>query len=149
MTEGTTESFVVADLSAEAEAQPEKVPANRVMQAKRMKGDVENRREVNAPMLVPSTDYTHGGKDIEDREELAIWSKDSFGAGPVTCPCEQWRVAGRICWIGKKLGDEAAADADGIFAELSGPDAFEAYADGREYGHVENGQQSVGDVLGA
>jgi len=54
-----------------------------------------------------------------------------------------------ICWIGKKLGDEAAADADGIFAELSGPDAFEAYADGREYGHVENGQQIVGDVLSA
>jgi len=50
MTEGTTESFVVADLSAEAEAQPEKVPANRMMQAKRMKGDVENRREVNAPI---------------------------------------------------------------------------------------------------
>jgi len=52
MTEGTTESFVVADLSAEAEAQPEKVPANRTMQAKRMKGDVENRREVNAPIWV-------------------------------------------------------------------------------------------------
>ena len=49
MTEGTTESFVVADLSAEAEAQPEKVPANRMMQAKRMKGDVENRR-VNEPI---------------------------------------------------------------------------------------------------
>ena len=48
MTEGTTESFVVADLSAEAEAQPEKVPANRMIEAKRMKGDVENRRDVNA-----------------------------------------------------------------------------------------------------
>ena len=50
MTEGTTESFVVADLSAEAEAQPEKVPANRMMQAKSMKGDVENRRDVNVPI---------------------------------------------------------------------------------------------------
>jgi len=50
MTEGTTESFVVADLSAEAEAQPDRVPANRMMQAKSMKGDVENRREINAPI---------------------------------------------------------------------------------------------------
>ena len=50
MTEGTTESFVVADLSAEAEAQPEKVPANRMIEAKRMKGDVENRRDVDAPI---------------------------------------------------------------------------------------------------
>ena len=51
MTEGTTESFAAADLSAETEAQPEKAPVNMIMQAKRMKGDVENRRDVNVPIL--------------------------------------------------------------------------------------------------
>ena len=51
--------------------------------------------------------------------------------------------------IGKKLGDEAAADADRVFTELFAPDSFEAYADGREDGHVENGQQCVGDAFGA
>ena len=51
--------------------------------------------------------------------------------------------------IGKKLRDKTAADADRFFAELFGPDAFEAYAHGRKDGHMENGQESVGDTLGA
>ena len=51
--------------------------------------------------------------------------------------------------IGKELRDEAAAYADSFFAELFGPDAFEAYPHGRKDGHVENGQESVRDAFRA
>ena len=92
---------------------------------------------------------THGGNDIEAGTEPAIWSQYSFGAGWVTCTSEQWRVTSDLASIGKELRDEAAADADSFFAELFGPDAFQAYTYGRKNGHMENGQESVRDALGA
>ena len=92
---------------------------------------------------------THAGNDIEAGTEPAIWSQDSFGAGWVTCTSEQWRVRCDLARIGKVLRDEAATDTDSFFAELFGPDAFEAYAYGRENGHVENGQESVRDAFSA
>jgi hypothetical protein len=75
--------------------------------------------------------------------------KGQFWCRSVTCPCEQWRIAGDVVNIGENLGDEAAADADGVYAELFGPDAFETYSDRREDGHVKYGQESVGNTLGA
>jgi hypothetical protein len=89
----------------------------------------------------------HGGNDIEAGTEPAIWSQDSFGAGRVTCTSEQWRESSDLASIGKKLRDEAAADADSFFAELFRPDAFEADTYGRKNGHMENGQESVRDAL--
>ena len=91
----------------------------------------------------------HGSNDIEAGTEPAIWSQDSFGAGRVTCTSEQWRETSDLAGRGKELGDEAAADADSFFAELFGPDAFEAYTHGRKNGHMENGQESVRDALRA
>lgn len=91
----------------------------------------------------------HGGNDIEAGSEPAIWSQDSFSAGWVTCTSEQWRATGDLASIGKELRDEAAADADRFFAELFGPDAFEAHAHGRKDGHMENGQKCVRDALSA
>jgi hypothetical protein len=57
-------------------------------------------------------------------------------------------VAGYRLAARKELGNEAAADADSLFAELLGPDPLEAYADGRKNGHVENGEKSVGNDFG-
>ncbi len=84
-------------------------------------------------------DSAHGGNDIKDRTKLAIWSEDSFGAGTVTCPCEQWRLFRALVNIGKNLRDEATTDADRAFAELFGPNALQAHAYRREDGHVEYG----------
>ena len=55
----------------------------------------------------------------------------------------------RLGELGKELRDEAAADADSFFAELFGPDAFEAYTYRRKNGHMENGQESVRDAFRA
>ena len=45
------------------------------------------------------------------------------------------------------LGGETAANANGIFAELLGPDTLEADTDGRKDGNVEYRQQSFGDTF--
>jgi hypothetical protein len=47
MTEGTTEIFSAAVLSAETEAQPEKVAVNVMMEARTITEDVESRRDEN------------------------------------------------------------------------------------------------------
>ncbi len=59
------------------------------------------------------------------------------------------RSSGRFSEYGRNLGDEAAPDANSVFAELFGPHAFETYANGRQDRHVENGQESVRDAFAA
>jgi hypothetical protein len=57
---------------------------------------------------------------------------------------------GADCGVGgwvQNLGDEAAADANGVFAELPAPNALEIHADWREDRHVKNGEEHVGDAF--
>ena len=79
---------------------------------------------------------------------LTICSKNSFGSGVRTCTTEQvkwsrlWRSG-----VAPESGDEAAADANGVFAELPAPNALEIHADWREDRHVKNGEEHVGDAF--
>lgn len=45
-------------------------------------------------------------------------------------------------------GDETAADAERVFADLSGPDALQIYAYRRQDGHMKNGEERLSQTLG-
>ena len=46
------------------------------------------------------------------------------------------------------LRDEMAAEAEGAFAGVAGPDGFEIDADGGKNGDVEDGEEILGEFLG-
>ena len=48
----------------------------------------------------------------------------------------------RVC----NSGDKAATDADNLFIQLFGPNALQVDANGRENGHVQDGQKGVGNI---
>jgi len=94
-------------------------------------------------------DSAHGGNDIKDRTKLAIWSEDSFGAGTVTCPCEQWRLFRALVNIGKNLRDEATTDADSVKKSRSKRHASRRYYEGKHTLAIDTTLKPFGNFLEA